>query len=135
MPTQNQIKRTILTPNLNQSQIAAAPEGVTWGSTVIQQCELSVSSPSPVTLTFSGTVNVGDTVNVLVQLDDDTVASVTDDVGNSYAQLTSGTFPGGQQYEVWTSPNVAVAPSGVIVTTTGGSDILAAILSEINIAA
>jgi hypothetical protein len=131
---QNKIHRTILVPNKSQSQIASAPSGVSWGSTVIQQCQLSTSSPSPVTLTFSSPVNVGDTVNVVVQVTGDTVASVTDDVGNSYTQLLAATDPTGQYFEVWTSPSVIAAPSGVVVATTGGSDILAAMLSEINTA-
>jgi hypothetical protein len=132
---QNQIHRTILVPNDNESQLAAAPSGIDWGLTVIQQCQLSVSSPSPMTLTFTNPVTVGDTVSIFVQLNDDTVASVTDDVGNPYTQLTSGTFPGGGQYfEVWTSPSVQTAPTGVVVTTTGGSNVLVAILSEINAA-
>lgn len=131
MPTQNQIiHRTILVPNSHQSQIDVSAYG---GLTVIQQTQISFSEPSPTTLTFTNPVTVGDTVNILVQLDD-TVESVTDDVGNSYTQLLATTDPTGQYFEVWTSPNVAVAPTGVVVTT-GGSDILAAILSEINAAA
>lgn len=132
MPTSNnQIHRTILVPNKSQSQIAdVAAYG---GLTVIQQTQLSFSEPSPTTLTFTNPVTVGDTVNILVQLDD-TVESVTDDVGNSYTQLLATTDPTGQYFEVWTSPNVAVVPTGVVVTT-GGSDILAAILSEVNVAA
>jgi len=133
MPTQNnQIHRTILIPNKSQSQISDV--SVYGGQTVIQQTQLSFSEPSPVTLTFSSPVNVGDTVNIFVQLDDDTVASVTDDVGNSYTQLLAATDPTGQYFEVWTSPSVVAAPSGVVVATTGGSDILAAMLSEINTA-
>jgi hypothetical protein len=50
------------------------------------------------------------------------------------SQLLTATDPTGQYFEVWTSPDVAVAPPGVVVTTTGGSDIIAAILSEINTA-
>jgi hypothetical protein len=133
MPTSNnQIHRTILVPNNHQSQIADV--SAYGGLTVIQQTQLSFFEPSPTTLTFTNPVTVGDTVNILVQLDD-TVASVTDDVGNSYTQLLATTDPTGQYFEVWTSPNVAVAPTGVVVATTGGSNIIAAMLSEINTAA
>jgi hypothetical protein len=61
-----------------------------------------------------------------------TVASVTDDAGNAYTKLTAGTLPNGQRYEVWTSPNIAQAPTGVVITTS--SDVVSAMMSEISMA-
>jgi hypothetical protein len=115
-----------LTPNPSQHQIADV--SVFGGQTLAQQTQLSFSSPSPVTLTFTTPTTVGNTVNVLVQTSG-TVASVTDDSGNTYTKLTSGTLPNGQHYEVWTSPNIAQALTGVVITTS--SDITSAMLSEI----
>jgi flagellar basal body rod protein FlgF len=122
-------QNTTLQPTSAQHQIGDVE--VYGGKTLVQQTQLSFASPSPVTLTFGNLATVGNTVNVLVQISG-TVATVTDDAGNAYTKLTSGTLPNGQQYEVWTSPKIAQAPTGVTITTS--SDVVSAMLSEISMA-
>jgi hypothetical protein len=135
MPEVNPINpiqtKTILVPTNNQSQIAPAACSVYGGETVRQQCQLSVSSPSPCTLTFASQVTRNSTIHVVIQLSGDTVQSVIDDASNSYNPLAAFTNPDGTRTEVWSSPNVQTAPTGCIVTT-NSTPIISAMVSELN---
>jgi hypothetical protein len=126
---QTQINKTVLVPTQTQRQIGDV--AVYGGLTLRQQTGLAALSQSPLTLTFTKPATVGNRLNIFVVTGNDTVATVTDDGGNSYTQLVAGTFPNGQKFEVWTSL-VTTASAGVIVTMTGGSSIANAMLSEIN---
>jgi hypothetical protein len=117
-----------LTATSSQHQIGDV--AVYGGQTLVQQTQLAFSTASPTILTFANSTTVGNKVNVLVQTSD-TVATVTDDAGNSYSKLTSGTLPSGQHYEVWTCSKIGTASTGVTVTTADAGAILSAMLSEI----
>jgi len=131
-PTNPIQTKTILVPTNNQSQIAPAACSVYGGETVRQQCQLSVSSPSPCTLTFASQVTRNSTIHVVIQLSGDTVQSVTDDAGNSYSPLAAFTNPDGTRTEVWGAGNVQTAPTGVVVTTANSTSIIAAMVSELS---
>jgi hypothetical protein len=117
-----------LTPTSSQHQIGDV--AVYGGQTLVQQTSLDFTSPSPTTLTFANSTTVGNKVNILVQTSD-TIASVTDDAGNSYSKLTSGTLPSGQHYEVWTCSKIGTVSTGVTMTTANAGEISSAMLSEI----
>jgi hypothetical protein len=117
-----------LQPTPSQHQIADV--AVYGGQTLVQQTQLSFASSSPATLTFQNPTAVGNKVNVLVQTSD-TVATVTDDAGDTFSKLNSGNLPSGQHYEVWTCSKIVTASTGVTVTTANAGEISSAMLSEI----